>query len=343
MRAFAVTSYDRPLEPLNLPEPELVAGHALLEVLTCGVCFSDVKTSRGQMPFSGSLSLPHVPGHEICARVLATEPAEALPEGTLVVPHHYTPCRRCRRCRAGEENLCSNFRAWTGFTHPGGFQERLVHALDRLVVLPDGFDPVTAAPMTCALGTGYHAVVSRAGAVPGSTLAVIGLGGVGIHALQVARAAGCVAVGLDLSRRAIEVAAAKGLDARNASTFTNSSSGIPSLEEEGFDAVVVTAGAAAAYDQAAAIVRPGGTIVGVGYSVGSFASLETPHLVLGEITLVGSRFIPIGQMDEAIELVRLGLVAPVVDAVRPLEEVNEAFDDLIAGRIVGRTVLRVSS
>lgn len=341
MKGFAVTSYDAPLEAVKLPQPRLVPGHALLEVLTCGVCFSDVKTSRGQMPFSATLALPHVPGHEICARVLATDPVDALPEGALVAVHHYTPCGRCRRCRAGDENLCHDLRSWTGFTHPGGFQERIVLPLDRLLVLPDGTDPITAAPMTCALGTGYRAVVSRAAARAGSTVAVIGLGGVGIHALQVACAAGCVALGLDVSARALEVAASLALDARDARSFSNDASGIPSVADEGFDAVVVTAAASAAYEQAAAIVRPGGTIVGVGYAADSLATLATPRLVLDEIRLVGSRYVSRGELSDAMSLVQRGLVTPVVDRVRPLDEVNEAFDDLVAGRIVGRTVLRV--
>src|SRR5581483_8700832 len=162
----------------------------------------DVKTSRGQMPFSATLSLPHVPGHEICGRVVASEPAGLLEPGELVIVYHYLPCGRCRRCRAGDEQLCLELEGWLGFTEPGGFQERLVVPVERLLRVPAGIDPVTAAPMTCALGTAYRAVATRAGAKPGSTVAVIGLGGVGIHALQVAAASGAAAVGLEVSERA---------------------------------------------------------------------------------------------------------------------------------------------
>src|ERR687889_679642 len=77
MRAMVVTAYDAPLEARDLSAPALARGHALLEVLTCGVCFSDVKIARGKMPFSAGLALPHVPGHEICARVLETGRAGA--------------------------------------------------------------------------------------------------------------------------------------------------------------------------------------------------------------------------------------------------------------------------
>ena len=113
MIAMAVREYGAPLDRIELPDPELRPGHALLEVLTCGVCFSDLKTSRGRMPFSDRLSLPHVPGHEICARVVRSDPPVIEP-GTIVVVNHLWPCRRCARCRAGIEQLCRTRRAGRG-------------------------------------------------------------------------------------------------------------------------------------------------------------------------------------------------------------------------------------
>jgi propanol-preferring alcohol dehydrogenase len=340
---MAVTAYDRPLVELDLPEPALRPGHALLEVLTCGVCFSDVKTSRGQMPFSASLALPHVPGHEVCARVLATDPPGAFAEGDVVVAHHYWPCGRCRRCMAGDECLCTDRRGWFGFTHPGAFQQRVVIPVGRLLRVPAEIDPIAAAPMTCALGTGYHAVVTRGGARPGTTVAVIGLGGVGIHALQVAAASGARAVGLDIAPRAIAKARELGLDARDAAAFDRESSGLPQVEEEGFDVVVVTAGSAGAYRSAADLIRRGGRVVAVGYAMDSAVALETSRLVLNEVELRGSLYVTRDELARAIELVRAGRVLPVVDNSRPLDEINAAFDDLLAGEVVGRTVLRVAA
>jgi alcohol dehydrogenase len=170
----------------------------------------------------------------------------------------------------------------------------------------------------------------------------VGLGGVGIHALQVAAAAGAIAVGLDPSARAREVAAELGLAAFDTEGFDVGATGVDLLTEEGFDAVVVTAGAEAAYRHAAEIVRKGGRIVCVGYALDSDFRLATPRLVLDEIAVLGSRYVTRGELARAIELVELGRVKPVVDVVRPLREVNEAYDDLTSGRIVGRTVLTVA-
>jgi len=179
VKSMVVTAYGAPLEPRALDEPALTPGHALLRVLTCGVCFSDVKIARGKMPFSDGLALPHIPGHEICAEVLETDPAGAIAPGTRVVVYNVWPCGHCDRCRAGEEQICRKPEARAGFTDPGGFRERMVAPLDRLLPVPDVIDSAHAAPLTCALGTAYRAVITRGQVVAGVRVAVIGIGCVG--------------------------------------------------------------------------------------------------------------------------------------------------------------------
>jgi D-arabinose 1-dehydrogenase-like Zn-dependent alcohol dehydrogenase len=326
MRAMVVTGYGEPLEPVDVPPPDLRPGTARLEILTCGVCYSDVKTARGRMPFSGSLPLPHVCGHEICARVLETDPAGALEPGSMVVVYHVWPCRRCDRCRAGVEQLCRAPEAWAGFSHPGGFQEQLVAPLDRLTVVPEGIDPVHAAPLTCALGTAYRAVLTRGRVTAGTNVVVIGLGGVGIHALQIAQAAGARASGIDVSERALDVARELGLTT--------------SLPDE-VDVVVDTVGTPATIAQAERLVRPGGRIVAVGYGVDRSFELPSARFVLEEIEVVGSRYVARDELERAIRLVADGRVQTVVDRVLPLERADEAFAALEAGEVVGRVVLQI--
>jgi alcohol dehydrogenase len=340
MIAMAVREYGRPLERLELPEPELHTGYALLEVLTCGVCFTDVKTSRGRQPYSERLALPHVPGHEICARVIESDPPELEP-GTVVVVYHLWPCRRCARCRAGTEQLCLQPQAWTGFMSPGGFRERMIAPIDRLAVVPPEIDPVHAAPLTCAMGTAYRAVVNRGAVVPGSRVVVIGLGGVGIHALQVARAAGARAIGIDLSERALEAARALGLEALAGGEGTEERIREAS-EGEGVDVVLDTVGSVETLQQAFRLCRSAGRIVAVGYSLDSRLNLPTARFVLEEVELVGSRYVAMDELDRAIRLVADGRVEIVVDRVLPLDRANEALEALEAGNVVGRVVLDVA-
>lgn len=339
MKGMVVTQYGAPLEERDLADPALPPGYALLEVLTCGVCFSDVKIARGRMPFSDTLALPHVPGHEICGRVVETDPAGALAVGARVVVYNVWPCGHCDRCRAGDEQICRNPRERMGFTDPGGFRQRIAVPLDRLIEVPDGIDSEHAAPMTCALGTAYRAIVTRGAVTAGARVAVIGIGGVGIHALQVARAAGGIAVGLDRSAAAIDAAHALGLDARApeaAQTLLDETGGL------GFDTVVDTVGNPATIATADMLVRPGGRIVVVGYAVGQALELPSDRLVLEEVQVIGSRYALRSEIEQAIRLVADGRVQMVVDRVLDLADADEAFADLEAGKVVGRMVLRVN-
>ncbi len=342
MRAMAVVDYAEPLTALDVPEPVLPPGHALLEVLACGVCFSDVKTSRGHMPYSDRLRLPHVPGHEIVGRVLAADPAGSVAEGSRAVVYHYWPCGRCRACRRGDEPLCAQMVAWTGFTHPGGFTERIVVPLDRLVAIPDAIDTVSAAPMSCALGTAYRSVVTRGGVRAGESVAILGLGGVGIHAAQIARAAGASTFGFDVHPATLETALGLGLDARRSDDQSAVDDVVGTTAGEGLDVVVDTVGAEATLALARRLVRNGGTVVGVGYSPTTNLTVPTPSFVLDEVRYLGSRYAHRDDLTNAISLVEGGLVTTVVGLVRPLDEVNEVFEALEGGGVVGRAVLRVT-
>jgi D-arabinose 1-dehydrogenase-like Zn-dependent alcohol dehydrogenase len=340
---MTVTRYGAPLEPRELPPPSLRPGCALLEVLTCGVCFSDVKIVRGRMPFSAGLPLPHVPGHEICARVLETDPPGALNSGTLVVVHNVWPCATCAACRSGRENICPNPRARLGFTEPGGFQERIVAPLERLAVVPAGIDCVHAAPLTCALGTAYRAVVTRGGAVPGARMAVIGLGGVGIHALQIAAACGAQATGMDTSPRTVEFAAELGLTAHDVRGERLEGRLPDAAGGERFDVVIDTVGQRGTILQALDLVRPGGRIVAVGYSVSECFLMSSSKVVLEEIELAGSRYVLLDELERVIRLVAEGRVQVVVDEVLDLSEADAALARLEAGEVIGRLVIDVAA
>jgi D-arabinose 1-dehydrogenase-like Zn-dependent alcohol dehydrogenase len=341
LRAMAVTEYGAPLERIDVDEPELVSGHALVQVLTCSVCFSDVKTSRGKMPYSDTLRLPHVPGHEICARVLGTDPPGALEPGTLVVVYHIWPCRVCARCRAGQDNLCRAPVGWAGFTQPGGFQDKLLVPLDRVVAVPQGIEPVHAAPMTCALGTAFRATITRGRTAPATRVVVVGLGGVGIHAVQIARCAGAEVVGLDVSDDAISATRDLGIEARRADDPATVER-IIAETGEGVDVVVDTVGHEASISSSYAMTRPGGRIVAVGYSLTESFMIHSARFVLDEVELVGSRYVRMHELERAIRLVAEGKVQTVIDRVLPLENVNDAFEALENGKVVGRVVLDVA-
>src|SRR5919199_1188896 len=114
MRAMAVVDYERPLELLDLPVPMPGDGEVLVRVRYCGVCYSDVNTVTGHMPYSPALKLPHVAGHEIAGVVESAGPSTSLRSGQRVAVYNYWACGTCRSCRAGEETVCLNLRGWVG-------------------------------------------------------------------------------------------------------------------------------------------------------------------------------------------------------------------------------------
>jgi D-arabinose 1-dehydrogenase-like Zn-dependent alcohol dehydrogenase len=207
--------------------------------------------------------------------------------------------------------------------------------------VPPGIDPVHAAPLTCALGTAYRAVVTRGRVVAGTSAVVVGLGGVGMHALQIAAAASARAVGIDRSERAIAVAEELGLTALHSDDSDTERQLLHVFGGEGVDAVVDTVGTVETLRQAERLVRPGGRIVAVGYALDGIVELPAAPVVLQEKELLGSRYVRMDELERAINLVADGRVRTVIDRVEPLEAANRGLEALEAGEVVGRVVLDV--
>lgn len=341
MRAMAVTAYDRPLELMELPRPAPVAGHALVEVITCGLCFSDVKTARGRMPYSKDLVLPHVIGHEICGRVVEVNGPSHFEPGQRVVVYHLWGCHRCASCRRGEEHLCLNPTAWMGFTQPGGFEEYVSVPVEYLLPIPDSIPDHIAPAMTCAMGTAYRAVAIRAALRPGEQVVVLGLGGVGIHAALIAQALGAQTLGVEISDAKVAAAREAGL-ARGVISDQAAEAVKEATGGAGVDVAIETTGVPALVEVARALCRPGGRVVCVGYHVGELISASSDRLVLLEQSILGSRYASRVDMEHVIRMVADGLVRPVVDDVYDLTRANEAIERLEAGRVTGRLVLAVA-
>jgi D-arabinose 1-dehydrogenase-like Zn-dependent alcohol dehydrogenase len=340
MRAMAVVDYAAPLQLIDLPEPTVPDGWVLLRILACGVCYSDLKTARGHMPYSAQLRLPHLVGHEIAGEVVRAGPETGFAPGERVVVYNYWTCGRCPSCTSGRENLCEAKYGWVGFTSPGGFAELLAVPADRLLPLPDSISNEEAATISCALGTSYRAVVTRGRVQPGETVVILGVGGVGIHALQMARTAGARVAAIDVDSEKLAVAMQHG--AAETALATEAARRIREITHGvGADVVVDTVGRHGTLVQAATLVRTGGRVVGVGYTVGQETPVVSDDFVLREITFVGSRYATRTELARVIALVTEGRVQPVVDAVLPLERANEALARLERGTVVGRVVLRV--
>jgi 2-desacetyl-2-hydroxyethyl bacteriochlorophyllide A dehydrogenase len=334
---MALIEYGKPLELLEVARPAPPPGYALVEILACGLCFSDIKTIRGNMPYSDSLALPHVPGHEISGRVVEVNGPSGWTEGDHVVVYHLWGCRRCGACRRGDEHLCTDVVAWAGFTHTGGFQDYIVVPVEYLLSVPDNIPATVAPALTCAMGTAYRAVLTRGRVMPGEQVVVLGLGGVGIHAALIAQAAGAQVIGVDIGKEKLAGARKAGL--RSVFDSAEAADAVRVVAPDGADAVIESTGIPALLETARAFLRPGGRVCAIGYKVGATMGVSSHGLVLQEQSVVGSRFASRIDMERVIRMVAEGLVSPVIDEVLPLERVNEAIERLEAGKVSGRLVM----
>jgi alcohol dehydrogenase len=340
---MVVERYGMPLQMADLPMPSPGPRQVLVRIIACGVCRSDLKVIAGAMPFSASLPLPHVPGHEISGEIVALGAGAHGRAGDHVVVYHYWACRTCAHCQAGEENLCTNLQGWAGFSTPGGFQEYLAVPDDCVLPLPPNIPPEHGGPLTCALGTAYHAVV-RGALRAGETAVVLGAGGVGLQAVQIARASGASVVAVDVHPHRLQAAREAGaLDAYPA----GEAAGARVREAtggRGADLVIDTVGHHGSLVAASDLVRTGGRIVVVGYTTqpDQYPAAPTDRLVLGQLTVLGTRYATRLELRQALSLVARGLVHPVISGVVPLEQANEALAMVREDRATGRVVVRVA-
>jgi propanol-preferring alcohol dehydrogenase len=212
---------------------------------------------------------------------------------------------------------------------------------DHVVPLPVNIDAIESGTIGCALGTAFHAVVTRGAAKPGEVVAVLGSGGVGLHALQVARATGAYTVAVDIGQPKLD--AARRMGANEAFLAHEAAELLADLTSGGgADLVVDCVGTATS--QAIALTRKGGRIVQVGYttSEAQYPPLATDELALRELTVIGSRYFSRPELVSAVNLVARGLVRPVVAEVLPLCEVNAGLEQIRAEKAVGRVVVRVA-
>ena len=210
MRALVLEKFGGPFVPKDVPTPAIAPHEALVRVRNVGVCGTDVKIRADRM---GLGVIPLIMGHEIAGEVAEVgSEVRGFAPGDRVVVNFYITCGRCQFCRVGRDTLCPEVRQH-GFTIDGGFAEYLKTPGINLCKVPDHVSLEGACILGDAVATAYHAITKRAQVRPGTTLALIGVGGVGLHALQMARLAGGWVIAVDVSEARLALAKSLGADA----------------------------------------------------------------------------------------------------------------------------------
>lgn len=333
MRAAVVRAFNEPLELADVPKPTPGPGQVLVRIEASGLCHTDIHAWRGDWPVKPSP--PFVPGHEGVGIVEAAgDDVTRVAVGQRVaLPWLATACGTCEHCVGGWETLCTQQQN-TGYSIDGGYAEYAVADADFVGIVPDGVDPVDAAPLTCAGVTTYKAV-KVAGTRSSDLVAVFGVGGLGHLAVQYAAIAGGTVVAVDLFDDKLEQA--KQLGATYAVNAREQDVAEELQALGGADQAIVTAVSPRAFEQAFASLRRGGTLVMVGLPADNEMTLPIFETVLQGITIRGSIVGTRKDLEEVFELHRLGRTS-VVRETRDLASVNEDFEAVEAGEVTARLV-----
>jgi len=315
MKAVAVTAPGA-VAVVDVAAPSPAPGDVVVDVVRSGICGTDLKILRGEIP----VDLPRVLGHEVIGRVDDGQ--------TRVLVDPFISCSRCASCRAGREHLCPK-GALMGRDTDGGLTEQIVVEPHRLHRVPDDIDDRSASLLQ-VLGTCVHALGRvRAATDSAQTAVVIGLGVSGLLNVQLLRDLGVdTVVGITRSPDKRTLATQLGADA------TADPSDAVALVDEvthgvGTDLVVECAGTAATLAQAFELARPGGTIVMFGITSRA-PDLPLYDVYYKELTLVGARAARGVDYDRGIELAAAGRVdlAALWSADFPLHDAAGALQRL---------------
>jgi propanol-preferring alcohol dehydrogenase len=335
MRAAVVHSFTEPLSIDVMPVPVPGSGEIVVRIETCGLCHTDIHAAHGDWPVKPTP--PFTPGHEGVGIVTALGPevTEVAVGDRVALPWLGYACGTCDYCVSGWETLCPN-QQMMGYTIDGGMAEFAKAFAKYVVKVPDGIAPEEASPLTCAGVTTYKAV-KVAGTRSSDLVAVFGIGGLGHLAQQYATIAGGRVVAVDLSDEKLELARELGAEFTVNAAKENVIEAIQKLG--GADQAIVTAVSPKAFEQAYGSLRRGGTLVFVGLPKDNFIQLPIFETVLQGITVVGSIVGTRLDLREVFELHAAGKTRVIFEE-RPLSEVNDAIEDVDAGRIPARIVLR---
>jgi alcohol dehydrogenase, propanol-preferring len=333
MKAAVVHDFAKPLAIEDVPRPDPGPGEVLVRIETSGLCHTDIHAAHGDWPVKPAP--PFVPGHEGVGIVELLGPGvtEVALGDRVALPWLGAACGACDHCTTGWETLC-HAQQNTGYSIDGGYAEYAKASARYVARVPEGVDPLDAAPLTCAGVTTYKAV-KLSGARPASLVAVFGIGGLGHLALQYAKIFGASVVAVDVVDEKLELARELGADHTVNALTEDPVQAIKDLG--GADAAIAVAVAPKAFEQAYGSLRRGGKLIFVALPADNYVQLPIFETVLNGITVLGSIVGTRADLAEVFALHAQGRTR-VVRETRSLEQVNECFEEVEKGQVKARLV-----
>jgi len=348
-----------PNEPITVCEsetPKPQGSQVLLKVKSVGVCHSDLHLWEGGYDLGDGqfmkvtdrgVKYPITPGHEIVGTVEDLgDTVSGISTGDDVLVFPWIGCGECPACKVGNENLCDAPRSM-GVFQDGGYSDYVLVPNFKYLSKLDGVDPDSATSLACSGLTAYSAV-KKANENSPEFLLIIGAGGLGLMAIQIAKAiTNAKIICIDNDDKKFDTAKKMGADFvvnTNVSGSLSSGTGSPIdkiisiCNGKGADSIIDFVNAPQTVKTALGVVRKRGNIVLVGLFGGSL-EISLVTIPLKSIVIQGAYTGNYTDMVELLELARKGTIHPMISKRYSLDEANTALEDLKARKIVGRAVI----
>ena len=349
MLSYQVEAFGRPLAQVVRDTPQPQGTEVVVRVGSCGVCHSDVHLHDGYFDLGGDARLdmtrtvkpPRTLGHEIAGVVVAVGPdAQGVQPGDRRVVFPWIGCGQCSLCKAGDEHLCNAPQA-LGIHRDGGFADDVVVPHPRYLLDYGSLAEEQACTYACSGLTAYSAL-KKAGTIgPGDPLVILGAGGVGLSGIRLARQMfGIEPIVAEIDHGKWEIARQAGAgqvidpSADGALKALLKSTG-------GAAAVVDFVGAGSSFAFGFGALRKGGRLVCVGL-LGGATPIVPAMVSMKAVSVIGSYVGSLAEMRELMDIARSGVLPDMPLTQQPLDAATAALDDLRAGRVRGRVILKTA-
>jgi propanol-preferring alcohol dehydrogenase len=349
MKTARIVQVNQPLEVQDLQTPKPKGAQVLLKIQSAGVCHSDIHLWEGGYEGPHGLFLkttdrgvvyPLTPGHEIAGVIDSLgEQAEGFTKNEKVLVFPWIGEGLCPACRIGEENLCDKPRS-LGIYNDGGYAEYvLVPSYKYLIKLGDDIDTDTSAPLSCSALTAYGAV-KNSGLRPNDNVVIVGAGGLGLMAIQLAKAiTGSKIIAIDLDDAKLKEAKENGAANTINSKKEDATKAVMELTDKmGADAVIDFVNASKTVETDMQLLRRRAKVVLVGLFGGEL-KLNLVTMPTRAYRLIGSYTGSITDLIELVSLAKRGVIKPIISNRFKLSQATEALTMLKSGKILGRGII----
>lgn len=340
MKTVQITKIGSPLEEREVKTPQPQNHEVLIKVKAAGICHSDVHYRDG----TGSVGfLPITPGHEIAGIVESVGSAvENVQVGNRVAVHYLVTCGICDYCTRGLEQFCQKGKM-IGKDINGGYADYVAVPARNVIPVPDSVRLEVAAVMMCSTATAFHAL-NKARITAGDFVAVFGAGGLGLSAIQLAKACGANKVfAIDIAEDKRELATSFGAHAINPLDEAPEVQIMDITNGRGVDVALEFTGISQVQEQALASLGVQGRIALVGIGKKPFKVDSYANVINREAEIVGVSDHKHSELQPLMGFADQGLIDinTVVEDIIPLDvtQINQKLDDLAAFHSSARTVI----